>query len=70
MHAYEDAIRRTSSEHAPWYVVPADDKPFMRLAVASIVVEEIEGLEPEFPEFDKRKRKELRAARKRLLRGR
>ena len=70
MDAYEDLIRRTSTKHAPWYVVPADNKRFMRLAVASIVVDAIEGLDPEFPKFDKSKKKDLRAARKRLLRER
>ena len=67
MVAYEDMIRRTSTKHARWYVVPADHKWFTRLAVASIVVEAIESLDPKFPKFDRSKTKELRAARKRLV---
>jgi len=66
MAAYEEMIRRTSTKHAPWYVVPADHKWFTRLAVASIVVQAIDSLDPKFPKFDRSKTKELRAARKRL----
>jgi PPK2 family polyphosphate:nucleotide phosphotransferase len=66
MAAYEEMIRRTSTGHARWHVVPADNKWFTRLAVASIVVDAIAALDPQFPEFDPAKKKELRAARKRL----
>lgn len=50
---YEDAINRTSKEHAPWYIIPADDKPSARLTVASILLEEMKKYkdiqEPELP---------------------
>jgi PPK2 family polyphosphate:nucleotide phosphotransferase len=43
-HAYDEALRATSRDAAPWYVIPADDKPFMRVAVAEIVLETLEAL--------------------------
>jgi PPK2 family polyphosphate:nucleotide phosphotransferase len=47
--AYEEAITRTSTEHAPWYVIPADRKWYRDLAVASIVIETLERMDPQFP---------------------
>jgi PPK2 family polyphosphate:nucleotide phosphotransferase len=52
MHAYEDAIRHTSREEAPWYVVPADNKWFARLVIAEAMVEAMEGLKLEFPKVE------------------
>jgi len=49
-HAYEQAIRATSTKHAPWYVIPADHKWLMRTAVASILVHHLEAMDPRFPE--------------------
>lgn len=49
MNAYEEAIRATASKTAPWFIVPADDKPFARLAVARIVIEALEELNLAFP---------------------
>ena len=66
MDAYEQAIGATSSEHAPWYVIPADRKWFMRMAVAEIVVDTLEGMDLHFPKISDDKRKELQAARKLL----
>jgi len=63
MRAYEDMIRNTSSEHAPWYVVPADHKWFTRLVVAAAVVGALEGMNLAFPKVDAEKKKELEAAR-------
>lgn len=48
--AYEDALRETSTKHAPWYVIPANHKWFRNLAVSRIVVETLESLEMKFPE--------------------
>jgi PPK2 family polyphosphate:nucleotide phosphotransferase len=50
--AYEDAIRRTSRPHAPWYVVPADDKPFLRATVAGIVADALDAMNPRTPAAD------------------
>jgi len=66
MDAYEDCIAHTSSEEAPWYVIPADHKWFTRMAVAEIVVDTLEELDLTFPEVNEEKRAELEQARKML----
>jgi len=68
MEAYEDMIRATATPHAPWYVVPADNKWFTRLVVAAAVVEALEGLDLHYPKVDRKKRAELAAARELLVR--
>jgi PPK2 family polyphosphate:nucleotide phosphotransferase len=65
--AYEDTIRRTASKHAPWYVVPADNKWYMRLVVSAAVVDALSSLKLEFPKLDESKKKELATARAALL---
>ena len=64
--AYEEAVRNTASKHAPWYVVPADHKWFVRVVVAAAVVETLEGLNLAYPEVSPEQRKKLQAARARL----
>lgn len=64
--AYEDAIRHTASKQAPWYVIPADNKWFTRLAVAAAVVQTIAGLKLHYPVVGAAERRELAAARARL----
>ena len=49
MHAYEEAIRETSREWAPWYVIPADDKRYARVCVADIIVRTLKQLKLEYP---------------------
>jgi PPK2 family polyphosphate:nucleotide phosphotransferase len=66
MHAFEEAIRATASKHAPWYVVPADNKWFTRLVVAAAIVEVVEQLDLAYPKVGAEKRKELAAARAQL----
>jgi hypothetical protein len=68
MEAYEDAIRATASPHAPWYVVPADNKWFTRLVVGAAIIEAMENLDLHYPKVDAAKRKELAAARALLMR--
>jgi len=68
LRAYEDAIRETSTKRAPWFVVPADKKWFTRLVVAAAVVDALQDLDLQFPKVDARKRRELRAARRLLVR--
>ncbi len=63
MSAYEDMIRNTASKHAPWFVVPADNKWFTRLVVADVVVNALEQLDLAFPEISAGRRKDLAAAR-------
>jgi PPK2 family polyphosphate:nucleotide phosphotransferase len=67
MEAYEDIIRNTSHKHAPWYVVPANAKWFMRLVVAAAVIQALKGLKLQFPDVDPGKRRELSAARSALM---
>jgi PPK2 family polyphosphate:nucleotide phosphotransferase len=66
MHAYEDAIRHTSRPEAPWYVVPADNKPFARLVIAEAMIEAMEGLKLEFPKVAGAALKELAKVRRAL----
>jgi PPK2 family polyphosphate:nucleotide phosphotransferase len=61
--AYEEMIRNTATKHAPWYVVPADNKWFTHLVVAAAIVETLEELGPSFPKVNAAKRKEIQAAR-------
>jgi PPK2 family polyphosphate:nucleotide phosphotransferase len=69
MHAFEEAIRATATKHAPWYVVPADNKWFTRLVVAAAIVEVVEELDLAYPKVNAEKAKELAAARAELARG-
>ena len=65
--AYEDAIRNTATRHAPWYVVPADNKWFSRIVVAAAVIDTLASLDLEYPKVGSDKLKELAAAKKELL---
>ena len=67
MDAYEETIRNTATPHAPWYVVPADHKWFTRLVVAEAVIETLESLDLRYPAISDSMRKELAAARKKLM---
>jgi PPK2 family polyphosphate:nucleotide phosphotransferase len=66
MQAYEDMIRNTSRERAPWYVVPADNKWFTRIVVASAIVDAMEKLDLHFPKLDPAALAELKQAREAL----
>ena len=68
MHAYEEAIRATASKHAPWFVVPANNKWFTRLVVAAAIVEAVEQLDLTYPKVDAEKKKELATMRAALAR--
>jgi polyphosphate kinase 2 (PPK2 family) len=61
--AYEEMIRATATDYAPWYVVPADNKWFSRLVVAAAIIAALGSLDLKFPEVDERKKAELAAAR-------
>jgi len=65
--AYEEALTATSTKHAPWYVIPADDKHAMRALVAAVLVHTVEGLDLRPPVPDETTRAELAAARTALL---
>ncbi len=66
-HAYQDAINATAAPHAPWFVVPADDKKNMRLIVAQIVLEQLQSLDMKYPEVTPERREELQQYRRQLL---
>jgi PPK2 family polyphosphate:nucleotide phosphotransferase len=67
--AYETMIQKTASPHAPWYVVPADNKWFTRLVVSSAIIDALNNLDLAFPVVDKAKKKELQAVRDSLRHG-
>jgi PPK2 family polyphosphate:nucleotide phosphotransferase len=67
MRAYEDMVRETASDHAPWVVVPADRKWYTRLVVAAAIVDALEELELEFPKAPPAKKKALERARRELM---
>jgi len=66
MEAYEDTIQHTATPVAPWYVVPADNKWFTRLVVASAIIDTLQQLNLSYPKVDAKRRKELDEARKLL----
>jgi PPK2 family polyphosphate:nucleotide phosphotransferase len=63
---YEDVIRHTSSKHAPWIVVPADNKWFARLVVSSVIVDALQEMKVDYPTVGAEKRRALEAARREL----
>jgi PPK2 family polyphosphate:nucleotide phosphotransferase len=67
MQAYEDCIRHTATKEAPWYVVPADNKWFTRVVVASATIDALASLNLNYPEVNEDKLKELTAARRILM---
>jgi PPK2 family polyphosphate:nucleotide phosphotransferase len=67
MRAYEEAIRATSTDQAPWYVIPADRKWVSRAAVAAVLAGTIRGLGLEWPRVDDTRRREIAEARERLV---
>jgi PPK2 family polyphosphate:nucleotide phosphotransferase len=67
MEAYEDMICNTATEHAPWYVVPADNKWFTRVVVAAAVIDALASLDLSYPKVTQTQRQELAVAREELL---
>jgi PPK2 family polyphosphate:nucleotide phosphotransferase len=66
MNAYEQALNATSRPWAPWYAIPADDKPYARLQVAQIIVESLKSLNLQYPEVSKRHFEEIKEMRDQL----
>jgi polyphosphate kinase 2 (PPK2 family) len=66
MRAYQEALAATSTKHAPWYIVPADDKQNARLIVSQVVLDTLEGLKMRYPPTSAERRRELQAIRRRL----
>ncbi len=67
MNAYEKMIQETATKHAPWYVVPADNKWFTRVIVGAAVVVALADLDLAYPKVGEDKLKELAAAKTKLL---
>lgn len=65
--AYEDMIRQTATKDAPWFVVPADNKWFTRVVVATAVIDALASLNLSYPKVGKEKLKELAAVRQALM---
>jgi polyphosphate kinase 2 (PPK2 family) len=65
--AYEEAIANTSQEHAPWYVIPADDKWYARLAIAYIIYQQFGKLKLHYPNVSEKQKAELQKAKAQLL---
>jgi PPK2 family polyphosphate:nucleotide phosphotransferase len=64
MKAYEACLNATSTNHAPWYVVPADDKENARLVVSQIVLDTLKELKMAYPKITAKRRRELQSIRK------
>jgi hypothetical protein len=67
MDAYEHLIRRTASEKSPWYIVPADDKHYARIIVASAILEALDSMNLAYPTVSKEQVAELQRLKKQLL---
>ena len=64
--AFSEMLSATSTEQAPWYVIPADHKWFMRVAVAAVLVDMLAKIDPQYPTVDDEARKELAASKQEL----
>jgi PPK2 family polyphosphate:nucleotide phosphotransferase len=67
MKAYEEMIENTATEKSPWYIVPADNKSYARIVVASAIIQAMESMKLEYPVVDEQKRKELKKVKEELL---
>jgi PPK2 family polyphosphate:nucleotide phosphotransferase len=67
MDSFEQMIQNTATDYAPWYVIPADNKWYTRLAVSDAIIDAMETLKLKFPKIDGAKKKELAIARKMLM---
>jgi hypothetical protein len=67
MAAYEDMIRRTASEKSPWYVVPADNKHYARIVVASAILHALDTMKLAYPKVSEEKVAELQLIKQELL---
>ena len=67
MAAYEEMIKNTSTEKAPWYVVPADSKPYARIVIASAIINALDEMGLEYPKVSKEKIADLHAIKEQLL---
>lgn len=66
--AYAEAISATSTKHAPWYIIPADHKWYMRYAVSQVIVESLEAIKMSYPVLSKEQQAKLESSKQQLLR--
>ena len=66
MNAFEDTFNHTSTEHAPWYIIPADNKWFARTVVADVIVEKLKSLNLSYPAVDENHRQQILEAKELL----
>lgn len=67
MHAYQELIQNTSTKKSPWYVIPADNKSYARIAIASAIITALDEMDLEYPKVSAEKIAELNAVKKALL---
>jgi PPK2 family polyphosphate:nucleotide phosphotransferase len=67
MHAYEELIKNTSTKKSPWYVIPADNKSYARIAIASAIITALDEMDLEYPKVSAEKIAELQAVKQALL---
>jgi PPK2 family polyphosphate:nucleotide phosphotransferase len=67
MNAYEELIRQTATKDSPWYVVPADYKPFSRIVVASAIINRLDSLNLQYPQVSEQKKLELEEIKRQLM---
>ncbi|WP_281636699.1 polyphosphate kinase 2 family protein [Flavobacterium marginilacus] len=67
MHAYQELIKNTSTKKSPWYVIPADNKSYARIAIASAIITALEEMDLEYPKVSAEKIAELNAVKQALL---
>ena len=65
--AFEDVLSKTSTEHAPWYVIPADRKWFMRIAAGAVILQALLDIDPKFPVVSDEAKADMAAAKAELL---
>jgi PPK2 family polyphosphate:nucleotide phosphotransferase len=67
MHAYDELIKNTSTKKSPWYVIPADDKSYARIAIASAIIHALDEMDLEYPKVSAEKIAELNEVKRALL---
>jgi len=67
MEAYDEMIRNTSTKDSPWYVIPADNKSYARIAVASAIIHALDNMDLKYPKVSDEKRAELQEIKKTLM---
>lgn len=67
MHNYEEMIKNTTTKNSPWYVIPADNKSYARIAIASAIIHTLDEMDLEYPQISEEKIAELNKIREKLI---